>query len=329
MSRFLLGVQRLSAALASADQGAEVYTWSSSQRDVAFVTRHQVQEITVHGWDAAQRRRRAVGDTRRRRGRRVDEFLTFSVSSRSTRPSRLARISTGSWPCAAQDVDASWTVEDDLDPGTVRHSPGVRDDAVVIEAPAQELLLWLYRRVHLPGEVTTPRWSIASDTSPSRTEASMDSPPGGIRRARRCRACAPRWRPAGLGTDVVVLDDTSRTAADAAAALKVEVGQIASSIVFVLPDGLPLLVITSGRHRVDPDLVAGALGVASLERADAQYVKAWSGFSIGGVSPVGWRGERPDVSAGSTVGGHRRGARRLRRRLGRRGTPPRRLPDDL
>ncbi len=126
----------------------------------------------------------------------------------------------------------------------------------------------------------------------------MDSPPGGI----LARASVSRVRAAlaarGVGADVVVLDDTSRTAADAAAALKVEVGQIASSIVFVLPDGLPLLVITSGRHRVDPDLVAGALGVASLERADAQYVKAWSGFSIGGVSPVGWGGERPDVSPG-------------------------------
>jgi prolyl-tRNA editing enzyme YbaK/EbsC (Cys-tRNA(Pro) deacylase) len=96
----------------------------------------------------------------------------------------------------------------------------------------------------------------------------------------------------GLDADVVVLDDTSRTAADAAAALGVAVGQIASSLVFVLPDGEPLLVITSGRHRVDPDLVARALGVASLSRADAQFVKARSGFSIGGVSPVGWRGEQ-------------------------------------
>jgi prolyl-tRNA editing enzyme YbaK/EbsC (Cys-tRNA(Pro) deacylase) len=49
----------------------------------------------------------------------------------------------------------------------------------------------------------------------------------------------------------------------------------------------PLLVITSGRHRVDTALVAEALG-CELSRADADFVREWSGFAIGGVSPVGW-----------------------------------------
>ncbi|MFI5035565.1 MAG: YbaK/EbsC family protein [Acidimicrobiales bacterium] len=93
---------------------------------------------------------------------------------------------------------------------------------------------------------------------------------------------------AGVEGDVVVLDESTRTAADAAGALGVAVGQIASSLVFALPNGDPLLVITSGRHRVDAVRVALALGVAALERADAQYVKRCSGFSIGGVSPLGW-----------------------------------------
>jgi prolyl-tRNA editing enzyme YbaK/EbsC (Cys-tRNA(Pro) deacylase) len=66
------------------------------------------------------------------------------------------------------------------------------------------------------------------------------------------------------------------------------VGQVASSIVFKLPSGNPLLVITSGRHRVDTELVAKNLGVEKLHRADADFVKNASGFSIGGVSPVGW-----------------------------------------
>lgn len=101
----------------------------------------------------------------------------------------------------------------------------------------------------------------------------------------------------GLAGEVVVLDDSSRTAADAAAALGVEVGQIASSIVFALPDGDPLLVITSGRHRVEPVLVASALGVGDLGRADADYIKARSGFSIGGVSPLGWGGADADGAA--------------------------------
>jgi prolyl-tRNA editing enzyme YbaK/EbsC (Cys-tRNA(Pro) deacylase) len=88
---------------------------------------------------------------------------------------------------------------------------------------------------------------------------------------------------------VKILSDSARSAAEAAAALGIEVGQIASSIVFKLPDGRPLLVITSGAHRVDTDLVAKTLGVEKLHRADADFVKSASGISIGGVSPFGWQ----------------------------------------
>jgi len=89
--------------------------------------------------------------------------------------------------------------------------------------------------------------------------------------------------------EVKILSDSARSAAEAAAALDIEVGQIASSIVFKLPDGRPLLVITSGAHRVDTELVAKTLGVEKLHRADANFVKSASGISIGGVSPFGWR----------------------------------------
>jgi len=92
----------------------------------------------------------------------------------------------------------------------------------------------------------------------------------------------------GCTGQVTVLSDSARTAIDAANALNIEVGQIASSIVFKLPSGNPLLVITSGRHRVDTDLVARNLGVEKLHRADADFIKSASGFSIGGVSPIGW-----------------------------------------
>ena len=92
----------------------------------------------------------------------------------------------------------------------------------------------------------------------------------------------------GCSGEVTILSDSARTALDAANALGIEVGQVASSIVFKLPSGNPLLVITSGRHRVDTDLVAKNLGVEKLHRADADFVKNASGFSIGGVSPVGW-----------------------------------------
>ena len=88
--------------------------------------------------------------------------------------------------------------------------------------------------------------------------------------------------------EVRALSDSARTAQEAADALGIKIGQVASSIVFKLNDGSPLLVITSGRHRVDTAQVAAKLGIEKLHRVDADYVKSQSGFSIGGVSPVGW-----------------------------------------
>lgn len=87
---------------------------------------------------------------------------------------------------------------------------------------------------------------------------------------------------------VRILSESARTALDAANSLGIEVGQVASSIVFRLPSGNPLLVITSGRHRVDTNLVAENLGIEKLDRADADFIKESSGFSIGGVAPIGW-----------------------------------------
>jgi prolyl-tRNA editing enzyme YbaK/EbsC (Cys-tRNA(Pro) deacylase) len=92
----------------------------------------------------------------------------------------------------------------------------------------------------------------------------------------------------GVKGEVTVLSETARTAVDAANGLGIEVGQIASSLIFKLPSGNPLLIITSGRHRVDTDLVAKKLGIAELGRADANYVKEVSGYSVGGVAPLGW-----------------------------------------
>jgi len=92
----------------------------------------------------------------------------------------------------------------------------------------------------------------------------------------------------GVQGEVHVLSDSARTAQEAADALGILVGQVASSIVFKLDDESPLLVITSGRHRVDTILVAENLGVTKLHRVDADYVKEKSGFSIGGVAPLGW-----------------------------------------
>jgi prolyl-tRNA editing enzyme YbaK/EbsC (Cys-tRNA(Pro) deacylase) len=91
-----------------------------------------------------------------------------------------------------------------------------------------------------------------------------------------------------IAGQIKVLTDSARSAAEAASALGIEVGQIASSILFKLPDNSPLLVITSGRHRVNTELVAKNLNISELGRVDADYVKEKSGFSIGGVAPIGW-----------------------------------------
>lgn len=91
---------------------------------------------------------------------------------------------------------------------------------------------------------------------------------------------------AGVDTTARELPDSTHTAAQAAAALGTEPGAIASSLLF-LADGEPLLVMTSGRHRVDTGLLAGSLGVEELTMATAKQVREITGQPIGGVSPVG------------------------------------------
>lgn len=87
-----------------------------------------------------------------------------------------------------------------------------------------------------------------------------------------------------------MLDDAARTAQQAADALGISLGQIAKSIIFKRkPDAAAVLVITSGDRRVDEKKVQALVcsDGQKLGRADAEFVKASTGFSIGGVSPVG------------------------------------------
>ncbi len=92
----------------------------------------------------------------------------------------------------------------------------------------------------------------------------------------------------GFGTiRVVELPGTTRTAADAAAAIGCTVAQIAKSLVFKgATSGDPVLVIASGPNRVNVERIAEHLG-EPIEKADADYVRARTGFVIGGVPPVG------------------------------------------
>lgn len=90
----------------------------------------------------------------------------------------------------------------------------------------------------------------------------------------------------GVPGEVRVLPDPAPSAAAAAAQLDCETGAIANSLVFAA-DGAPLLVMTSGAHRVDTARVAALVGADLVHRADARSVRSWTGQAIGGVGPVG------------------------------------------
>jgi prolyl-tRNA editing enzyme YbaK/EbsC (Cys-tRNA(Pro) deacylase) len=89
----------------------------------------------------------------------------------------------------------------------------------------------------------------------------------------------------GLAPDIRWFDDATPTAQAAADALGIEVGAIANSLIFTL-DGAPLLVLTSGAHRVDTAWLGEQLG-GTIKRASAETVKDATGQVIGGVAPLG------------------------------------------
>jgi prolyl-tRNA editing enzyme YbaK/EbsC (Cys-tRNA(Pro) deacylase) len=94
---------------------------------------------------------------------------------------------------------------------------------------------------------------------------------------------------AGSAARVRELPGSTRTSQEAAAAVGVAVGQIAKSLVF-LADGDPVMVVASGADRVDTTRLATHLGATGISRADADRVKAATGYPIGGVSPAGLDG---------------------------------------
>jgi prolyl-tRNA editing enzyme YbaK/EbsC (Cys-tRNA(Pro) deacylase) len=93
------------------------------------------------------------------------------------------------------------------------------------------------------------------------------------------------WEQAGGTGRIVVLPDSVHTAALAAEALGCEVGAIANSLLFDADDS-PVLILTSGAHRVDTAKVAADLGLPKLRRASPDFVRTHTGQVIGGVSPL-------------------------------------------
>lgn len=124
---------------------------------------------------------------------------------------------------------------------------------------------------------------------PASSAHSPDASPGAVELSQRpvgFRRVAQVLAQAGHPQAPLWLDATARTAQEAADALGVQLGQIAKSIVFRRKaDDRVVLVVTSGDKRVDERRVAAIAG--PIGRADADYIKARTGFSIGGVSPVG------------------------------------------
>jgi prolyl-tRNA editing enzyme YbaK/EbsC (Cys-tRNA(Pro) deacylase) len=93
-------------------------------------------------------------------------------------------------------------------------------------------------------------------------------------------------RDLGLEMKVQRLAASTRTVKDAAQAVGCDEAEIAKSIVFVA-DGDPVVCVASGRHRVDTEKIADALDVAEVRQAQADEVRAATGFAIGGVPPFG------------------------------------------
>ena len=90
----------------------------------------------------------------------------------------------------------------------------------------------------------------------------------------------------GARGEVRALDDSARTAKEAAAALGIIPAQIANSLIF-MADGEPVLVMASGGHKVDLVQLAAVLEVNDITKANADQVRDATGFAIGGVAPVG------------------------------------------
>ena len=148
---FVAGAARLVEVLREADQSAPCWTWAGWQQDVAFVTRHQVQEAAVHHWDAVHA---AGGDAGRWSpavaADCVDEFLHFSVASDDDPDDPATPPLDGALAFRATDTGDAWTL-DRRHPA--RHGAGRerrrRRRAGRRGARAADLLLWLYGRVEL------------------------------------------------------------------------------------------------------------------------------------------------------------------------------------
>jgi uncharacterized protein (TIGR03083 family) len=152
IEQFLRGARHLTDVLSGADQKRMVWTWAPGQQDIAFITRHQVQEIVVHHWDGAHALGMDIEIDPMVAIDAIEEFLTVSVSSDidPAEPPRPAL--NGALALACTDIAKGWTIRDGSTPGTARFRDGLDADVPQLRASSSQLLLWLYSRTEIDAD---------------------------------------------------------------------------------------------------------------------------------------------------------------------------------
>jgi hypothetical protein len=138
--------------LGDTDQATRVYTWAPQQQNVAFVTRHQVQEVVVHHWDAAHAAGEDFTVDPNVAADSIEEFLTFSISNDDDPIDPPGVALGGSLGLKCTDVDRSWTILDGDVPSTVRFVDGIESATPRVAGTSSDILLWLYSRVELASD---------------------------------------------------------------------------------------------------------------------------------------------------------------------------------
>jgi uncharacterized protein (TIGR03083 family) len=153
---FLAGAAELVDTLREADQSARVWTWSA-QKDVAFITRHQVQEAAVHHWDAAFARSEDLRIEPDVAVDSIEEFLTFSMASEQD-PAEAGTDRLGQdLVLASTDGHGAWSIRDAEPEAALTWVRGAEEGAATVSGTASDLLLWLYDRTELPVEADDPK----------------------------------------------------------------------------------------------------------------------------------------------------------------------------
>lgn len=149
LATFRRGADRLTRVLRAADGTDAVWTWAPAAQNIAFITRHQVQEAAVHHWDAAHAAGAPLAIAAPVAADSIAEFLTYSVSSEADPADPMGAALAGRFALRCSDTSSAWTVSDGPTPGTLSVEQTLAADVPAITGTASDLLLWLYHRVEV------------------------------------------------------------------------------------------------------------------------------------------------------------------------------------